>query len=333
MPVPDPAHRLRRRGGLRDPLPGRARRAPLGRAAGGRRRRTGCGRSGSSRSGCCGSQKMHILVGQDTDSESTPFGAAMPWIVKLDKDQDFIGKWALEQRRGTTASRPTLVGFTLANGHVPTEGAVVLARRRRPGRAGHERALLAAARRRDRHGLGAGRRWRRTAPRVTISDEGKRLEADGGHDGPSTTPTARCCAREPRVPLAAESALARSPMEREARAAGRAARAARRLERGRRLSTASEPERALPRVGVGFADRSHLGKIELQADPADLRARSRGARWRSARPRTRADDAWWCPYAPDARARALRAGRHGGAARPRSRRRPRRAPDRPAWST
>src|ERR687898_1961060 len=29
-------------------------------------------------------QKMHILVGQDTDSESTPFGAAMPWIVKLD---------------------------------------------------------------------------------------------------------------------------------------------------------------------------------------------------------------------------------------------------------
>ena len=41
-------------------------------------------------------QKMHILVGQDTDSESTPFGAAMPWIVKLDKEQDFIGKWALE---------------------------------------------------------------------------------------------------------------------------------------------------------------------------------------------------------------------------------------------
>ena len=23
-------------------------------------------------------QKMHILIGQDTDSESTPFGAAMP---------------------------------------------------------------------------------------------------------------------------------------------------------------------------------------------------------------------------------------------------------------
>jgi sarcosine oxidase, subunit alpha len=70
-------------------------------------------------------QKMHILVGQDTDSESTPFGAAMPWIVKLDKEQDFIGKWALEhyaQEEPTTR----LVGFTIANGHVPTEGAVIV---------------------------------------------------------------------------------------------------------------------------------------------------------------------------------------------------------------
>src|SRR5687768_3743093 len=70
-------------------------------------------------------QKMHILVGQDTDSESTPFGAAMPWIVKLDKENDFIGKWALEhyaEREPATA----LVGFTMANGHVPTEGSVVV---------------------------------------------------------------------------------------------------------------------------------------------------------------------------------------------------------------
>src|SRR6201999_3482000 len=29
-------------------------------------------------------QKLHIIVGQDTDSESTPFGAAMAWIGKLD---------------------------------------------------------------------------------------------------------------------------------------------------------------------------------------------------------------------------------------------------------
>ena len=51
-------------------------------------------------------QKLHILVGQDTDAESNPLEAAMPWIVKLDKDQDFIGRWALElvQERETTTS-------------------------------------------------------------------------------------------------------------------------------------------------------------------------------------------------------------------------------------
>jgi sarcosine oxidase subunit alpha len=70
-------------------------------------------------------QKMHILVGQDTDSESTPYSAAMSWIVKLDKDQDFIGKWALEHYANEEPAT-RLVGFTLANGHVPTEGAVIV---------------------------------------------------------------------------------------------------------------------------------------------------------------------------------------------------------------
>ena len=70
-------------------------------------------------------QKMHILVGQDTDSESTPFGAAMPWIVKLDKEADFIGKWAL-QHYSEEEPVTRLVGFTLSNGHVPTEGSVIL---------------------------------------------------------------------------------------------------------------------------------------------------------------------------------------------------------------
>ncbi|HJS96836.1 MAG TPA: 2Fe-2S iron-sulfur cluster-binding protein [Solirubrobacteraceae bacterium] len=70
-------------------------------------------------------QKMHILVGQDTDSESTPFGAAMPWIVKLDKEADFIGKWALEHY-ADIEPETRLVGFTLGNGYVPTEGSVII---------------------------------------------------------------------------------------------------------------------------------------------------------------------------------------------------------------
>jgi sarcosine oxidase subunit alpha len=70
-------------------------------------------------------QKQHIIVGQDTDSESTPYGASMPWAVKLDKEEDFIGKWALA-RASERPSETILVGFTLANGAVPTEGAVIL---------------------------------------------------------------------------------------------------------------------------------------------------------------------------------------------------------------
>jgi sarcosine oxidase subunit alpha len=70
-------------------------------------------------------QKQHIIVGQDTDSESTPYGAAMSWAVKLDKDEDFIGKWALA-RVAQEPAATALVGFTLSNGDVPTEGSVVL---------------------------------------------------------------------------------------------------------------------------------------------------------------------------------------------------------------
>ncbi len=70
-------------------------------------------------------QKLHVLIGQDTDSESTPDGAAMPWIVKLDKEEDFIGRWAIEHAR----ERPpetTLVGLQVSGSRVPTEGAAVL---------------------------------------------------------------------------------------------------------------------------------------------------------------------------------------------------------------
>ncbi len=70
-------------------------------------------------------QKQHIIVGQDTDSESTPFGAGMPWAVKLDKDEPFIGKWALAHVAEAPAET-ALVGFVVANGRVPTEGSVVL---------------------------------------------------------------------------------------------------------------------------------------------------------------------------------------------------------------
>jgi sarcosine oxidase, subunit alpha len=75
-------------------------------------------------------EKMHILIGQDTDSESNVLEASMPWIAKLDKD-DFVGKWSLEhvQERGL---QDLLVGFEMEDGKVPLEGAQVVLEGTRP---------------------------------------------------------------------------------------------------------------------------------------------------------------------------------------------------------
>jgi sarcosine oxidase subunit alpha len=121
-------------------------------------------------------QKMHILVGQDTDSESTPFGAAMPWIVKLDKDEDFIGKWALEHA-AEHPSETTLVGFTLPDGDVPTEGAAVL-----DGR-GEPIGQVTSARHSRQLGQVIGMAWvpadmASDGTAITISDESRRLRAE-----------------------------------------------------------------------------------------------------------------------------------------------------------
>jgi sarcosine oxidase, subunit alpha len=121
-------------------------------------------------------QKMHILIGQDTDSESTPFGAAMPWIVKLDKDQDFIGKWALERAAGEDLET-ALVGIKLQNGHVPTEGAVVLPDGNGPV------GQVTSSRYSPQLGGVIGMAWvpaalAKDGASVTISDAGKRYQAE-----------------------------------------------------------------------------------------------------------------------------------------------------------
>jgi sarcosine oxidase, subunit alpha len=120
-------------------------------------------------------QKMHILVGQDTDSESTPFGAAMSWIVKLDKEDDFIGKWALE-RYAEEPPETALVGFTLSDGDVPTEGAAVLPHN------GSPMGQVTSARYSPQLGKTIGMAWvpaelAQDGASVTISDNGRRLRA------------------------------------------------------------------------------------------------------------------------------------------------------------
>lgn len=120
-------------------------------------------------------EKQHIIVGQDTDSESTPYGAAMPWAVKLDKQEDFIGKWALAHG-AALPQEATLVGFTVADGRVPTEGAVVL------DAGGSAAGQVTSARRSLQLDTVVGMAWVPSAMAVdgcsiTIADNGLRLSA------------------------------------------------------------------------------------------------------------------------------------------------------------
>ena len=119
-------------------------------------------------------QKLHILVGQDTDAESNPLEAAMPWIVKLDKEEDFIGRWALESVR-ERGEENKLVGFTIDNGAVPNEGAAVVADGGPVGRVTSSRFSPLLKRT-------IGMAWVPAAlaedgAEITLADDGRRLSA------------------------------------------------------------------------------------------------------------------------------------------------------------
>ena len=99
---------------------------------------------------------------------------------------------------------------------------------------------------------------------------------------------------------AAPTALARSSMERQARAAG----AVIEERYGWQVATGygdEQGERERARSSVGFADASQLGKIELQADAAALAgivATCSGGASLELGTAARAEGAWWCPFTP-----------------------------------
>jgi glycine cleavage system aminomethyltransferase T len=78
----------------------------------------------------------------------------------------------------------------------------------------------------------------------------------------------------------AESAVARSPMERQAVAAG----AELELRHGWNVAVSFDGEER-HRSTVAFADRSHIGKLELQSEHGLELGRA-----------TLRDEAWWCPF-------------------------------------
>jgi sarcosine oxidase, subunit alpha len=90
-------------------------------------------------------EKGHVIVGQDTDSESNLLSARMPWIVKREKE-DFVGKWALPYAQ----ERERLVGFTTAA--LPPEGAQIVRDGRIAGR-------VTSVRRSERVGTTIGLAW------------------------------------------------------------------------------------------------------------------------------------------------------------------------------
>jgi sarcosine oxidase subunit alpha len=95
-------------------------------------------------------EKAHIIVGQDTDSESNLFSAGMAWLPKLDKD-DFVGKSAVEHF-ADREERELLVGFTMEENVVPAEGAQVVIE-------GYPAGRVTSARRSDELGEIIGLAW------------------------------------------------------------------------------------------------------------------------------------------------------------------------------
>jgi len=95
-------------------------------------------------------EKQHILIGQDTDAESDPYEAGLGWMVKPEKD-DFLGKRALVdlERAG---QKERLVGFTMADGWLPPEGASIV-------RDGVWVGRVTSARRSDAAGAVVGLAW------------------------------------------------------------------------------------------------------------------------------------------------------------------------------
>ena len=68
-------------------------------------------------------EKGHILVGQDTDFDSTPRRIHHEWAVRLDKP-DFIGRYAVIRTNRVPLDK-LLVGLEMDSKPAPIEGAVI----------------------------------------------------------------------------------------------------------------------------------------------------------------------------------------------------------------
>lgn len=95
-------------------------------------------------------EKAHVIVGQDTDSESNLYSSGMSWLPKMDKE-DFVGKFALEHF-AEREEKERLVSFTMEEDVVPAEGAQVVIE-------GYPAGRVTSARRSEAVGQVIGLAW------------------------------------------------------------------------------------------------------------------------------------------------------------------------------
>ena len=114
-------------------------------------------------------EKGHIIVGQDTDSESNLYSSGMSWLPKLEKD-DFVGRFALEHF-AQREEKERLVGFTMEDDFLPAEGAQIVVD-------GHPVGRVTSARRSEAVGAIIGLAWvptERSEPGTRVEIQVERL--------------------------------------------------------------------------------------------------------------------------------------------------------------
>ncbi len=114
-------------------------------------------------------EKGHVIVGQDTDSESNLYSSGMSWLPKLDKD-DFVGKFALEHF-AQRDEKERLVSFVMEENVVPAEGAQIVVEGLPAGR-------VTSARRSEAVGQVIGLAWvpaERSEPGTRVEIQVERL--------------------------------------------------------------------------------------------------------------------------------------------------------------
>ena len=176
-------------------------------------------------------EKGHVIVGQDTDSESNLYSSGMSWLPKMDKD-DFVGKFALEHF-AQRDEKERLVGFTMEDDVLPAEGAQIVIEGLPAGRVTSARRSEAVGQV-DRARVGADRA---VAAGDACGDPGRPAAARRTHHARarSSIPPGSGCAREPRLPLAVALRGGDDHVAAPARARGRRPRGrARPLARGHR---------------------------------------------------------------------------------------------------